>query len=486
MNDSKLIQILKTFSVNEIKDFEKFIASPYFSTGRNVEGLYSILKPYHPEFDSPKLDKKTVFKKLFPGEKYSEMKFKNVTTALTRLAEQFIINESFKNDPLEFESKLFNTYWNRENLKLFAGTMNSLEKKIDKLPFDHDSAFILNEKIASLKYSYFLKINRHDKAIPLIGKAAEYNALTFLTRFIKSINYRSKVSGTYKAKMENTLVDVLWEGLEFERILANLRKRKYPYLWLLELYYYTNRFYSNPDDTESFHKARDVFNKNIEKYSRIEKYFVLNDFYSYCIQRFSKGDNSFIRMEFEICKQLKDENALTSADYVSLELMNYRNVVYSAIKAKEYDWLENFIKDCTPLLRPDGRDNMKNFALSKLEFERGKFENALEYASKIQYDMFTYKLDIKNLLLMIYYELGLLDQAESLIATYKHYVKYNKDFSRNYMRKFKNFITIYSSLFKARSTANTKDMDLLLKRAEDMDVLPSRAWFTRKIKELQK
>ena len=100
MNDSKLIQILKTFSVNEIKDFEKFIASPYFSTGRNVEGLYSILKPYHPEFDSSKLDKKTVFKKLFPCDKYSEMKFKNVTTALTRLAEQFLVNESIKNDPV--------------------------------------------------------------------------------------------------------------------------------------------------------------------------------------------------------------------------------------------------------------------------------------------------------------------------------------------------------------------------------------------------
>ena len=64
MHTGKLIQILKTFSPDEVKNFEKFVVYPYFSTGRNVEGLYSILKPYYPEFDSPKLDKKNVFKKL--------------------------------------------------------------------------------------------------------------------------------------------------------------------------------------------------------------------------------------------------------------------------------------------------------------------------------------------------------------------------------------------------------------------------------------
>ena len=486
MNDSKLIQILKTFSVNEIKDFEKFIASPYFSTGRNVEGLYSILKPYHPEFDSSQLDNKTVFKKLFPCDKYSEMKFKNVTTALTRLAEQFLVNESIKNDPVEFERRLTDSFLERVDLKLYYNASNALEKKINKLPFDHHKGFSIEENIAANKYSYYLKMNRHDKAIPLMSKAAEYNILTFFVKYIKSINYMNRIPGTYYDEMKNDLVEAFRNNLDLDRIINDLRKRKYPYLWLIELYYYTFKFFNDLDDTDAFHIARKSFNSNKEKYSRIEKHFILGNFYAYCINKFSMGNTDFAREEFEICKQLKDENALTSTDYVSLELMSFRNILYTAIKVKEYDWLEKFIKDCTSLLRSDGRDNMKNFALSKLEFERGKFENALEYASKIQYDMFTYKLDIKNLLLMIYYELGLLDQAESLIATYKHYIKHNKDFSRNYMRKFKNFITVYSSLFKARSIANTKDIGLLLKKSEDTKILPSRSWFITKIKELQK
>ena len=191
-------------------------------------------------------------------------------------------------------------------------------------------------------------------------------------------------------------------------------------------------------------------------------------------------------MEFEICKISKKENALTTSDDESYNLMNYRNVLYTALKVKEYEWLEEFINDCSPMLHPDNRESMKNFSLARLEFERDNFEKALEYASKIQYDSFTYKLDVKNLLLLTYYELELFDQAESLIQTYRHYVKHNKDFSRAYMVKFKNFIDIYSGLFKARSTGNTKDLDLLLKKAESLDILPSSAWFKAKIKELQK
>ena len=156
MNSSKLIQILKTFSPDEIRDFEKFVASPYFSTGRNTDGLYSILKDHYPDFDSPELDRKRVFKKLFPGEKYNEMKLKNVATALTRLAEQFMVYEGFKKDSFEVDLTLSKEYFYRENFKQFYNTLNALEKKIDKLPFNRLRTFKDKETITTFKYSYFL------------------------------------------------------------------------------------------------------------------------------------------------------------------------------------------------------------------------------------------------------------------------------------------------------------------------------------------
>lgn len=486
MNKSKIVQILQCFSPKEIKDFEKFVASPYFNTGRNAEGLFNILKEYYPDFESNDLDREVVFKKLFQGEKFVEKKFKNVTSALTQLADRFLVNEKLKRDPVEFELLLFKEYWDRENYKPFLNTLNSLEKKIDEMAFDHRKAFLSKERIVAYWFSYYLKIGRPDKGIPLISKASEYNTLSFLMRFLRSIiNKEYKTPGTYKSYTENVLLEEVWSGMDIDKIIAGLRKRNYQFLWLLELYYYIFKFYSSVDDVESFQKARDIFNKHIDKFSRYEKHFILNDFHAFCIRQFSKGNTDFLPVEFEICKQQKNENALTTSDSASMELLHFRNFVYTALKAKEYDWLEEFINDCAPLMKPDGRDSMKNFALARLEFERCDFDKALEYASKIQYDIFTYKLDVKNLLLLTYYELELFDQAESLIDTYKHYITHIKEFSPAYMKKFKDFIKIYSLLFKARTSGKTQDPDLILKKAEDIKVLPSRAWFVQKIKELQ-
>lgn len=44
MRDSKLVEMLGMFSKGEMKSFEKFVISPYFTAGRSVEGLFNILK----------------------------------------------------------------------------------------------------------------------------------------------------------------------------------------------------------------------------------------------------------------------------------------------------------------------------------------------------------------------------------------------------------------------------------------------------------
>ena len=69
MRDSKLVEMLGMFSKGEMKSFEKFVVSPYFTAGRSVEGLFNILKKYHPEFDSVNIEREKIFKKLFPREK---------------------------------------------------------------------------------------------------------------------------------------------------------------------------------------------------------------------------------------------------------------------------------------------------------------------------------------------------------------------------------------------------------------------------------
>ncbi|HEY3249711.1 MAG TPA: hypothetical protein VGK25_01205, partial [Ignavibacteria bacterium] len=69
MKDTKLINILRTFSKEEMKQFEKFVASPYFHSGKNCMPLLKQLQKFYPGFDNEKLTYKNIHKKLYPGKK---------------------------------------------------------------------------------------------------------------------------------------------------------------------------------------------------------------------------------------------------------------------------------------------------------------------------------------------------------------------------------------------------------------------------------
>ena len=48
MKSSRLIQFLNAFTEKEIKDFGKFLRSPYFSDGRKYSSLYTEIVKYGP------------------------------------------------------------------------------------------------------------------------------------------------------------------------------------------------------------------------------------------------------------------------------------------------------------------------------------------------------------------------------------------------------------------------------------------------------
>src|SRR5690606_8526792 len=104
----------------ELKSFEKFILSPYFTRGRDVSGFFSQIKKIYPDFKSSKINKEIFFNELFPGEKYNQKKLKNLSFELTYLAEQFLISESLKKNESEKELMLSIQYKDRGKRKLFA------------------------------------------------------------------------------------------------------------------------------------------------------------------------------------------------------------------------------------------------------------------------------------------------------------------------------------------------------------------------------
>jgi hypothetical protein len=137
MQKTKLIALLKTFTKQEMKDFEKFISSPYFSPGRNLKPLFNVLKKYYPEFNSPNLTHEKIYRKLYPGKKYEKKKSEHVLQVLVSemmsLAEKFVVYDGFESGKFGFHyySLLADEYLDKNLLDLALKTVFRNSKFID-------------------------------------------------------------------------------------------------------------------------------------------------------------------------------------------------------------------------------------------------------------------------------------------------------------------------------------------------------------------
>src|SRR5262245_37025925 len=98
MKKSKLIQILKSFSSDEMKEFEKFISSPFFGCKNFVLNFFRELKKYYPYFKEEDIQKEEIFARLYKNKKYNDGLIRRMTSDLITLAEEYIMYKEFKNN----------------------------------------------------------------------------------------------------------------------------------------------------------------------------------------------------------------------------------------------------------------------------------------------------------------------------------------------------------------------------------------------------
>jgi hypothetical protein len=487
MKSSKLINILASFSKEEINSFEKFIISPYFAVGRDLSGLFAVLKKYHPDFPALYIEKKILYSELFPGESYNDKKLKNLIFDLNRQAETFLIHNKLKSDSFMAEKLLASQLKKRMLERPFISTMNLIEKKLEDLLFDGRYYFDEHENFCVNKDDFLFWKSNFDGSIEYRIKATEYSILSFLIKFLQRLKDKEVVTRRLGKKFDNILFDSLAQNIDFENLLKTLKENNYSFTWLVEIYYYSTQCFSEESiSSPSFVKMRDIFFDHIHFFSHHEKHILFNELANYCILKKEKGDPTFSKEEFNIYRKMIESYSLPGDEKNEFfHAVLFRNIVLSGILNKEFHWVENFSDKFIPLLRPEQRDSMKHFVSANLAFERKEYRTALDSLNSMNFDLILNKFDVRNLMLKIYFELELYEQAYSYIDAYRHFLSGNKESARIHYEQYGNFISLYTRLLKAKEE---KDYDILgsfEKYIEDTEMLASRAWLTEKINELK-
>lgn len=484
MKDTKLIQILKTFSKVEIKEFEKFVASPYFSRGRDLNPFYKILKSFHPDFNNPIFTYESIFKKLYPKEKYKKSSAENVirvlSTEMVKLADKFLSYEEFQSHKLRNRMSLIQVYITRKLNKLYIKLFDDTQQNLDKLIDGYTTKDFFELYVLKM-YAQMFSIHNNDKVKnKSILESQAYLLMVIFMCTANSIDNSYKGNMAYNLDKEDDLAENLMRNFDYSNFITYLNKktglRKID-KELLELCLY-GLLYTLDRDNEDivlrleylFYKYKHLFRND----HKLEFYFKLND-------AFDKR-NDLKKSNILYRKLLEDE---IYGQHNHMPFVVFMNILFYFAETKPDD-AETFILEYSEILNTDKKDSFINYGYALIEFKRKNFEIALGYISKVDNAFFFFKYHLKTLYLQIYYELGYTEEANSMIDSFRHFLKNNKNVPEGRALRHKIFMGYYKKLQNLKFSTDKSDLQKLNKDIlKEEKILFFKNWFLDKIKELR-
>ena len=106
MIKSSLLEILRTFSLKEYREFGEYVISPYFNKNEAVIKLYDYIRLHFNDIGSDKFEKEKVFSEIFPNVEYNDGFMRTIMFNLTQLAEDFLAYNNYKTNGINEELHL--------------------------------------------------------------------------------------------------------------------------------------------------------------------------------------------------------------------------------------------------------------------------------------------------------------------------------------------------------------------------------------------
>ncbi len=487
MFKSKVIEIFKTFTTEEIKLFRNFLLSPFHNSNKKVIKLFEILKKYYPEFSSGYIQKEHLFKKLYPGKKYSDIVMRILISDLLKLAEEFLSYKGFTEDRITEKKFLIYELDKRKLEKLANRHIKEIDILLESEKLISNRYFLNRYELESVKFDLLISADKQDKSGNILEKQGEYLVNFFLMNGLNIFQEMHEFREVLNYKFAADLPGQFLKNINVDNYFAELKNVGYKYYPLLSIYYNLYTFSFNNSDNEKFYNLKNSIIDNLDYFDESERNNLLLALESCAITRIRMGIKRSREDLMEVYELMISEATFSVTKKKFIQANLFRNIFYTALLLKRIKWAENFADKYSEFLLPEQRPDMINYTGSMLYFERGKYEEALELVSRINYSFFVFKYDAKILMIKIHYELNSYEPALSLIDSFSHFLANNQNVSKTFKEPFMIFLKYIKELIKLKTKhvkVNKLNVIEVLKKAETMEHFMSKKWIIEKLKEL--
>lgn len=481
--DLKLFSLLDSFSERDIKEFRKLVSSKYYSGGRNyLQLLNRLLKIKKSGLE--KLTPQILYRKLYPGTKFSLQTLNNRFSELFKLGEEFLIHRTLQENKTERDRILLLAYHKNKSNKHFRNRMSRSRKSVEDMP-ESDSKY--------LNLTFMDRLDISFSRDPVISENTyrKYfeNSQNFTALLLKNLfdfGFEFLQQAQTNRSFEFNLVNEILSRLEIDdTLIKKLYRSNLKIFKIVVLEYYFYDIFKNPENEKNYYEARKLFE---ELKSSMEDNYISEAYKkmtNYCILRQNQGVTTFNMELFKLYNEiLKQKIYLDHKNEFSQT--TFRNYVLIGIILKKIDWTEKFIKDHAKELPEEIRNDEINLSYSKLFFSRKNYERSLQYISGLKNLNVIHYSDSAILKLCNFYETKKYEEAYFEMDKFRHYISNHEEMPKIHREYALNFLKIYKMLLKIKTGVDKKDFYQAENTMNKMKLISRASWLSEKIKELKK
>ena len=475
MKITKTYRCIQSLDVYEKNAFKKFLMSPYFNKNEALIVLHEVYSDLSLE-ELEKEKKETIWHAIHDKLPYNDTKFRKLNSDLLKLFEQFITIEAFEKDKqtkLTIELKAIND----RNLDILFNSANAKIDRFNKYNIDEsaDHYYFLYET-EKTKFELKTDIERKNKKTDF---AKEFNIadisrnldIFYLSEKLKYISTTLSWSKLYKIEIEP------FDITPIKKIISERKEIIPP----IALYYQIYLTLIEPEEIRHFLILRKLIKKYLDVFPPKEQRYILDSAVSYGVGKVNRGALELQKPTLELYKEALEYEGFYDNGYLSPT--SFRNIVFFALRNKEYDWAENFVKHYSLRLIGSLRENAKSFNLARIKFYRKEFDEVIILLSEVEYNDIFYNLNSRVLLIASYYELDEFDSLEALINSTSAFLRRESKISTAVKANYKKLLRFLKKIL----SLNPNEKAPFKKLKEEIIItsgVPSKPWLLEKIDEL--
>lgn len=474
MFSEKLLSVLQTLSKVERNRFRKYLLSPYLNDQPDLLPLFDICDKGLREDSFAQLAQQQVWQKLYPNKPYNDTHLRRLASDLNQLALRFLSDEARRQNPLAEALDLQRLLEKPELKKHLATVERNIGRLLDETP-GQSTAFYLAQ--FNLHNNIVNKTSKHLSVsgyADILSSADFYLECFYLTQKLELYIGWLLFQGSRVSEKNLELPIGFWEHLENERFGS---------VPLLIVYRHVVNCLHAPEIETHFKNLLEGLESQSEQLTKSDLrkcYFIAQN---YCALKINQGKREYYREMFEIFKRIIQQGILLEEGALSEGI--FKNIVTAGLGVGEFEWTEKFIEDHTQYLTSGTRENARTFNLAYLFFHQRRFTEVLRLLQNVEYNDVVYALGSKIILIQTYYELKETLAMESLVDSFRIYIRRNKVMSKNLKREYINYLGFVKKL----TIIDTLDKKAITNFREKIlsSTSPTyKKWLLEKIDELQK